>query len=68
MSDPARARFFTVQLVRLASVGLALVGLLVVRAKIDLAPAAGWIMLAAGLIGAFVVPQVLARKWRSGQK
>ncbi len=66
-SDPARARFAVMQLVRLAGVALAIAGLMVLRQRIDMPQAAGWIMLAAGLADAFLVPRLLARKWRSGR-
>jgi hypothetical protein len=64
--DPARGRFAAMQLARLAGVALVIAALLVLRQRIDLPEAAGWIMLLSGLAGAFLAPQLLARKWRSG--
>ena len=64
-SDPARGRFAAMQLVRLAGVAMTVVSLLVLRQRIDLPQAAGWIMLISGLAGAFLAPQLLARRWRS---
>lgn len=66
-SDPARARFAVMQLARLAGVALAIAGLMVLRQRIEMPQAAGWIMLVAGLADAFLVPRLLARKWRSGR-
>lgn len=66
--DPARGRFAAMQLARLAGVALVIAALLVLRQRINLPEAAGWIMLVAGLAGTFLAPQILARKWRSGDK
>ena len=63
--DPARGRFMTIQLLRLSGVALVLAGLLAVRGKIGLPAEAGYVMLAAGLAGVFLVPQWLARKWKT---
>ena len=68
MSDPARARFFTMQLFRLGGVALVITGLLVLRDRISLPHLVGWMMVVPGLAAAFLVPQLLARKWRSGPK
>lgn len=57
-----------IQLVRMTGVAMSIIALLVLRQRIDLPAPAGWIMLVAGLAGAFVAPQLLAHKWRSGTK
>jgi hypothetical protein len=58
-----------IQFARLAGFAVVLVGILVARDVIDLAGASnrvvGYILIALGLVDGFVVPQVLARKWRT---
>lgn len=63
--DRAKARYFTISLLRLAGVGLVLASLLILNGVIALPPLAGWIGLAAGLIDVFIVPQMLARRWKT---
>ena len=58
-------RFAMINLMRLSGVAFVIVGLLIVNGVIDLAPAAGYVFLVIGLLDIFVVPQVLARKWRT---
>lgn len=67
--DPAAARWAVIQLVRALGVVAALCGLLVVagppgslRALPDWA---GYLLLGVGLADLFLVPLVLARRWRS---
>jgi len=66
-SGPAQGRFILLHLARLAGVALVVCGLLVLEGQIALPRAAGWALLAAGIVDVFVVPQLLARKWRSRQ-
>jgi len=61
----ARGRFMVMSLLRLGGAVLVLASLLLLNGVIPLPPVAGWIGLALGLIGIFVVPQVLARAWRT---
>ncbi|HMO69380.1 MAG TPA: hypothetical protein PKE25_12170 [Novosphingobium sp.] len=63
--DPARNRFFILQAVRGAGVAMILIGLLILRGEIAWHPAIGWVLLANGLVDVFVIPVVLARRWRS---
>lgn len=63
--DPARARFFILQLVRLAGVAMVLTGLAVTQGALDWPPAVGVVLVAAGFIDVFFVPRLLAKKWRS---
>ena len=63
--DVARGRWLTLNAVRMAGVAMVLVGILAVQGMVELPKIAGWVLLAAGLIDIFVIPQVLARKWRS---
>jgi len=63
--DPARKRFLTIQAVRTAGVVMILLGMLVLRGKIGWHPAIGWVLLINGMADVFVVPLLLARRWRS---
>lgn len=63
--DPARARFAIINAIRAAGMALVVLGVLVLNYKIDLPQTVGWVFLLVGLIDVFVVPQVLARKWRT---
>lgn len=66
--DPAKARFFTMQTVRLLSAALAALGVVVVTGNLPAAPPiAGYLLLLAGLTGFFVVPTLLSRRWKSGR-
>lgn len=67
--DPARARFAAIQLVRLVGVVLVLLGVLVQAGRIEalawVPRWAGYVLIAAGLADTFVMPMLLARRWRS---
>jgi len=65
MNDPAQSRYFAIVAVRFASVALILLGILVVRRVLELPETLGYVLLVAGLAGFFVMPAVLARRWRS---
>lgn len=63
--DPAQARFFIIQGLRLSGVALAVAGVAVIAGKLPLPEVAGYVLLLAGVADALVVPSVLARKWRT---
>jgi len=67
--DPAAARFAVLQLVRLSGALLALAGVLIITGKVSWLPklpeAAGYVLIAAGLVDFFVAPLFLARRWKS---
>jgi hypothetical protein len=67
--DVAPTRWAVIQFARFAGFATVLVGILVARGVIDLAGESnrivGYILVAVGLADGFVVPQVLARKWRT---
>jgi len=69
MSDPAAARFWTIQLVRLSGVAMVVVGLLIqarrIEALADVPALAGYVLIGVGLIDVFVAPTLLARRWRT---
>lgn len=64
-SDPARARFFILQLVRLVGVAMVLGGLAITQGAIDLPPAIGVVLIALGFVEVFFLPRLLARQWKS---
>jgi hypothetical protein len=63
--DVARARWLTIGVARLAGVAMVLVGMLGLRDVFEFPDAAGYLLIAVGLLDVFLVPLVLARKWRS---
>ena len=65
--DPAKARFLTIQAVRLSGVALAVLGALVLGKVLPLPEFVGYIFVALGVAEIFILPIVLAKRWRSGQ-
>ena len=67
--DVARGRWITIQASRILGIALVLLGILLVRDVVDIAGETnhliGYVFVAVGLLDAFVMPQVLARKWRT---
>lgn len=63
--DPARARFFAIVLIRWSGVALVLLGLLVLRRRIDLPIEASYALCLVGIVDALIVPTLLARRWKS---
>ena len=63
--DQARNRYMIIQLARIVGVALVIVGILVVRGRIAVDPAIGYVLVVAGLIDTFAAPLFLARKWRT---
>jgi len=67
--DPAALRFAMLQVVRLAGAVLVLIGMMVVAGRLalfrDVPAQFGYVLAAIGLVDFFVVPPMLARKWRS---
>ena len=67
--DVARNRWAVIQAMRLIGVATVLLGIVLTRDVIDLAGESnhvlGYVLIAVGLGDLFVVPQVLARKWRT---
>ena len=63
--DPAKARWLAMAAVRWAGVALVVLGLLVQTGRIALPPGVGVLFLLVGLFEAFVMPSILARKWKS---
>lgn len=63
--DPARTRFFAIQLMRWSGLALVMIGLLAVNRRIDLPEITGYALLAIGLAAALVMPVLLARRWKT---
>ena len=63
--DGARTRFFVIGATRLVGAAIVVAGLLGVAGKIGIPAIAAYGFIAFGLFDVFVVPQVLARKWRT---
>lgn len=63
--DPAMARFFIIQAVRIAGVALAVYGLISLAGKSDIPPPAGLVLTVIGMIAAYFGPVLLARRWKS---
>lgn len=63
--DQARGRFLIISAARLGGVALILIGILILRGVIDLPEVVGWTFIPLGLFEVFVMPRILARKWRT---
>ena len=63
--DPARARFMALTLIRWTGVGLVLVGMLINAGRIAAPGIVGVVLVVFGLFDAFVMPVILARRWKS---
>lgn len=61
----ARNRFIVLSALRLGGVVLVGLGLLAINQALPIPPMIGWVLVPAGLIEIFVMPQVLARIWRT---
>lgn len=64
-ADPARGRFFTIQAVRMAGVACVVIGMLIAARRIAWPEWLGYLLIANGLVDVFVIPTMLARKWRT---
>jgi hypothetical protein len=67
--DVARGRWMVIQASRILGFALVLLGILLVRDVIDIAGKTdqliGYVFIVVGLVDGFVMPRVLARKWRT---
>jgi hypothetical protein len=61
--EVARNRILVISLARFSGVALVLIAILILTHTVDLPDWAGFVILAAGLVDIFLVPQWLARKW-----
>lgn len=65
--DPAKARFVAITLIRMSGALFVLLGLLITERRIDLPWALGVVLVVAGFFDVFVMPKILARRWKSPQ-
>ena len=63
--EQAKARFFLMNMIRLLGAIMVILGMLVTGGTLAWPKVVGYALLVFGLIDFFVVPLVLARKWRS---
>ena len=63
--DPAAARFWLMQLLRLSGAVLVMIGAAIMAEAIDLPFAIGLVLLLLGFTEFFVIPRLLARRWRT---
>ena len=61
----ARNRWAVITALRLAGVAMVVAGVLTINGVLGLPTAAGYVLLAVGLLDTFLVPHLLARKWRT---
>ena len=65
-TDPAKARFFALGLIRLGGVALAFLGVAIIAKRlVEPAEIIGGILLFIAAIDVLVVPVLLAKKWRT---
>lgn len=70
MADPAsdalaQKRWMAITVLRLVGVLMVVAGILAVNGAIALPVEAGYVLIALGVLDTFLVPQFLARRWRS---
>lgn len=63
--DPAKTRFAWLTLIRFSGVFMLLAGIAISQRAIDLPTALGYVLVAAGFLSVFIVPSLLAKRWRS---
>lgn len=63
--DPAKARFIAITLIRMSGAVFVLLGVLITERRIDLPWIVGVALALVGVFDVFVMPRLLARKWRS---
>jgi hypothetical protein len=64
--DPARTRFFLLQLVRVGGVALVFIGVSIVGKRwVEPADVIGGALILVGAIDALIVPRILGRAWRT---
>jgi hypothetical protein len=63
--DPAQSRFFILQALRLAGIVQVVLGLAIAVGKLDLPQIAAYLLIANGMIDTFLIPVILAKRWKS---
>ena len=62
--DTAFRRYWQMQGTRLISLAAALLGVVIISGRLLDAPALGYVLLVAGAVGFFLLPALLAKRWR----
>lgn len=60
-----KQRFMAIQLMRLTGLALTVLGVAITGGMIDLPGPVGLVFVAIGVVDFFVMPKVLARRWRT---
>ena len=63
--DTARSRWMIITMQRVLGAGMILLGMLVIEGAVAMPRVAGYVFIGVGLIDVFLVPRILARKWRT---
>ena len=63
--EVARGRWLAINATRIAGVVMVVVGILGLQDVFEYPAFAGWILVGVGLLDIFVIPRIMARKWRS---
>lgn len=61
----AKQRFMVIQVMRLAGIALVVFGVLIARGIIPLPAIAGYVLAVVGIFDTFMMPMILARRWKS---
>jgi hypothetical protein len=64
----ASQRFFMLQALRLGGAVMAMIGAVIISGRFVDMPALGYVLLVLGAVEFFVLPNMVARKWRSPDK
>lgn len=60
-----KQRFMAIQIMRVMGAVLVLLGILIAGGKVDLPVLIGYVFVILGMVDFFVMPKVLARRWRT---
>lgn len=63
--DPARARYYLIAALRLGGAALVIAGIMAMEGRLDWGREVGTVLAIAGLVDFFLVPRLLARRWKS---
>ena len=63
--DPAAARYWMLQLMRLGGVLLVIAGAMMIGGRLPAPPVLGYGLLLAGMFEFFFLPRMLAKRWKS---
>jgi len=63
--DQARQRWLVINAVRISGAVMVMIGLLGIEQVFNYPEVAGYVLVGVGLLDVFLVPLLLARKWRS---